>query len=298
MRSTPVKKKDRKEALQYFWMTVPALVLFAVFMVYPVFGGVYYSFTDWNGASSKYNFIGLQNYVTFLHDFAVLVPLRNSFVFAILLTIFQNVASLLLAVLLHGRLRTKNLMRTMLFIPVLLSPLMVGYLWNYLFTDPIAQLGHWLGIETMANNFLGSPKTSIYAAIFVNVWRMVGWTMIIYIAALQSVSRELYEAADVDGAVGWRKFLFITCPMIIPAFTVNIIITMERGFKEFDLLFSLTTGGPGNSSEILSLTIYHETFEYLRAGYGATLGVILFLIIVAITLVQLSLLRRREENAR
>ncbi|MFC6548348.1 carbohydrate ABC transporter permease [Cohnella cellulosilytica] len=293
-----MKKKDRKESFQYLGMTVPAVALFAVFMVYPVFGGVYYSLTDWNGSSPHYNFIGLDNYKTFLHDFAVLVPLRNSFVFAILLTIVQNVASLLLAVLLHGRLRTKNMMRTMLFIPVLLSPLMVGYLWNYLFTDPIAELGRWLHLETMANNFLGNPKTSLYAAIFVNAWRMVGWTMVIYIAALQGVSRELYEAADMDGAVGWRKFLYVTCPMIIPAFTVNIVITMERGFKEFDLLFSLTTGGPGNSSEILSLTIYHETFEYLRAGYGATLGVVLFLIIVAITLVQLRLLRKGEDNAR
>ncbi|WP_274653354.1 carbohydrate ABC transporter permease [Paenibacillus humicola] len=288
---------ERNESFQYFILTIPAVVLFAVFMIYPVIGGIFYSLTDWNGIDMRFHFIGLSNYKTFFHDFYVLIPLRNSFVFAFLLTICQNIVSLLIAIALHRRLKTKNLLRTLLFLPVLLSPLMVGYLWSYLFTDPIAELGKALHLQTMANNYLGSAAASLYAAVFVNVWRMLGWTMVVYIAALQGIPGELYEAAEMDGAVGWRKFIYITSPLIIPAFTVNLVMTMERGFKEFDLLFSLTGGGPGNASEIMSLTIYREAFQNYRAGYGATLGVILFLIIVAITLIQLNILRRMEDNA-
>ncbi|MCU6796452.1 sugar ABC transporter permease [Paenibacillus sp. WQ 127069] len=285
-----------KEAFQYFYMIIPALVLFSIFLFYPVLGGIYYSLTDWNGVDPGYHFIGFQNYVTFFTDFYVLTPLKNSFIFAFVLTIVQNVVSLVLALALNKKLKTKNMLRTVIFIPVLLSSLMVGYLWNYLFTEPIALLGQLLHIEVMGNNLLGSANTALYAAVFVSVWKMAGWNMVIYIAALQGIPTEIYEASELDGATGWKKFRYITFPLIAPAFTVNMVLTLERGFKEFDLLFSLTQGGPGNSSEIISLTIYRESFEYFRAGYGTTMGVILFLIIIIITLIQLKFLRKREED--
>jgi raffinose/stachyose/melibiose transport system permease protein len=284
------------EAFQYFYMIVPALILFSIFLFYPVLGGIYYSFTDWNGVDPGHHFIGIQNYVTFFTDFYVLTPLKNSFIFAFVLTIVQNIVSLLLALALNKKLKTKNLLRTVIFIPVLLSSLMVGYLWNYLFTEPIALLGQLLHIEVMGNNLLGNAHTALYAAVFVSVWKMAGWNMVIYIAALQGIPTEIYEASELDGATGWKKFRYITFPLIAPAFTVNMVLTLERGFKEFDLLFSLTQGGPGNSSEIISLTIYRESFEYFRAGYGTTMGVILFLIIIIITLIQLKFLREREED--
>ncbi|TBL79109.1 carbohydrate ABC transporter permease [Paenibacillus thalictri] len=296
-----MKPKARKlgisrDSLYYAGMTLPAVLLFAVFMLYPVIGGIYYSLTDWNGVDQGYHFIGLQNYVTFFHDFYVLIPLKNSFVFAFALTIFQNIVSLLLALAFNQQLKSKNVLRTLIFIPVLLSSLMVGYLWNYLFTEPVARLGHFLHLDMIGNNVLGSPQLALYAAVFVNVWKMAGWNMIIYIAALQGISREIFEAAELDGATGWKKFRHIMFPLIAPAFTVNMVLTLERGFKEFDLLFSLTQGGPGNSTEIISLTIYRESFEYFRAGYGTTMGVILFLIIVVLTIIQLRFLRKREED--
>lgn len=285
-----------RERFEYYLLMAPALILFAIFVVYPVLGGIFYSFTDWNGIQQNYNFIGLQNYVTFFTDFYVIVPLINTLVFAFALTVVQNIGSLALAVALERKLLTKNLLRTLIFIPVLLSPLMVGYLWNYLFSEPIASFGKFIGADLLAKNILGNPRTSLYAGVFVTVWRMVGWTMVVYIAALQAIPRELYEAASMDGASGWKRFRHITFPLIAPAFTVNMVVTMERGLKEFDLLFALTKGGPGNSSEVLSLTIFRESFEYYRAGYGTTMGVMLFLIIIVISIIQLVLLRKKEEN--
>jgi len=285
-----------RDDLEYVLLMAPAVILFIVFVAYPVVGGIYYSMTDWNGVQMNYKFIGLQNYQTFIHDFYVIVPLRNTFVFAVALTIAQNIASLALAVALESKLRTKNALRVLIFIPVLLSPLIVGYVWNYLFSGPLRDFGLAMNIQTLAHNLLSNPRTALMSATFVGVWRMVGWTMVIYIAALQGIPKELYEAAGMDGAVGWNKFRHITFPLIAPAFTVNMVITMERGFKEFDTMFALTKGGPANATEVISLTIYRESFEYFRAGYGSTMGVILFMIIIVITIIQLYLLRRKEKD--
>jgi ABC-type sugar transport system permease subunit len=191
--------------------------------------------------------------------------------------------------------RAKGILRTLWFVPVVLSPLVVGYIWRYLFTVPMEELGRFLHIEVLANNLLGNHKTVLMSAVFVNIWRMAGYTMIIYIAALQNISTDIIEASRMDGVFGFRKFINIDFPLIAPAFTINMVLTLERGFKEFDLIFGLTYGGPGNASELISLTIYRESFVNFRAGYGSALGVILFVIISVCTLVQLGFLRRNED---
>lgn len=282
--------------LPYFVLTVPAIVFFGIFLVYPVLGGFYYSMTNWNGIDQNFKFIGLQNYVTLFHDSYVLEPLANSFVYTFTLTILQNIVSMILAVALDKEIKSKNILRALIFIPALLSPLIVGYIWSFIFAQPLVALGKFLHWPLLINNVLGNPHASLFCAVLVTVWRMAGWTMVVYIAGLQSIPQSLYEAAAVDGSNGWFKFWHITFPLIAPAFTVNMIITMERGFKEFDLLFSLTGGGPGHSSELLSLTIYNESFSNTRAGYGTTIGVLLFVILIVLTLIQLSFFRKREED--
>ena len=281
---------------QYLIMLLPMLILYLVFTVYPVIQGIFYSFTDWDGINSNFNMIGLDNYKNFFTDFVVLTPLKNTFIYAFFVTILQNICALALALALNQKIKTKNLLRTLIFIPVVLSALIVGYLWSYLFTEPIAQLGDFLGIEAMKYNLLGDPDTSLPAGIFVTVWKGVGYTMIIYLAGLQGVDQEIYEAAMVDGTKGFQRFRYITFPLIAPSFTINMVLVMEGAFKQFDLIFALTLGGPGNSSGLLSLTIYRESFEYYRAGYGTTMGVILFLIIVILSLIELVGLRRREDK--
>jgi len=285
------------ERSQYVFFTLPAIVLFVVFVLYPVFGGVGYSLTDWNGVASAFRFIGIQNYRTLAADPAVLIPFRNTFVFAFLQTILQNILSLLMALAVDRKLRTKNLLRTLMFVPAVLAPLVVGYVWAFLFTEPIASLGKTLGIGILGNNALGSPKSALLSGVFVGSWRMAGYTMVIYIAALQGVPRELLDAAHVDGARAWRRFWSVTFPLIAPAVTINLVLTMERGFKEFDMIFALTQGGPGNSSEVISLTIYNESFQYFRAAYGTTIGVMLFVVIVVLSYLEIVVLRKNEDRA-
>ncbi len=295
------KKKKRVTAgsvnttIQYAVMFLPMLVLYVVFSMYPVIQGVFYSFTDWDGLGG-FNFIGIKNYITLIHDFVVLRPLANTFIYAFWVTIFQNVMALALALALNQKFKTKNLLRTFIFVPVVLSSLIVGYLWSYLFVEPIAALGGKLGISAMQYNLVGNKSTALYTAVFVSVWKSVGHTMIIYLAGLMNIDSETREAAIVDGAKGFKMFRYITFPLIAPSFTINIVLVMEGAFKQYDLVFALTGGGPGNSSELLSQTIYRESFQYYRAGYGATMGVILALIIIILSLIELVGLRKREDN--
>lgn len=290
------KRSVTKESLQYFALAMPVFVLFVVFVLWPFFGGIFYSFTRWDGISPEALFIGIDNYKTLFSDFYVTRPMIQTFIYAFLLTVLQNVLSLAMAVALNRKLITKGLLRTLWFVPVVVAPLIVGYIWSFLFTNPVAELGKMLGIEVMANNLLGSRHTALYAGVFVNMWRNAGYTMVIYIAAFQNIPQEIYEAANVDGCRGWRLFRDVTFPLIAPAFTINMVLTMERGFKEFDMMFTLTNGGPGNSSELISLTIYRETFEHFRAGYGSAMGVVLFVIIAVLSLFELYFLRRKEED--
>ncbi len=300
IKSPPARGRQERfwsrQNLPYFLLALPAIVLFAIFMVYPVCGGFYYSLTNWSGIDNHIKFIGLANYITLFKDSYVLEPIINSFKYALVVTIFQNIVSLMLAIALDQQIKSRNLLRALIFIPALLSPLIVGYIWSFIFTQPLAALGRMLNWTFLANNVLGDASTSLYAAMFVTIWRMAGWTMVVYIAGLQAIPQSLYEAAAVDGSGKWYKFRHITFPLIAPAFTINMVITMERAFKEFDLLFSLTGGGPGHASEVIALTIYKESFANFRAGYGTAIGVVLFFILLILTLVQLKFLRKREED--
>ena len=289
-------KPKLKTTLVEFMLVVPALALFILFVVYPLIGGIYYSFTSWNGIDINIKFVGFKNYLSIFKDKYVLEPMANTFIFAFFSMILLNVLGLVFAVGLERLTRGKNLMRALLFVPAVLSSLVVGYIFKFIFGEPVAALGKILGSSVMANNLLGSKDYVLAMGILVATWKMAGWYMVIYIAGLQNIDQSLYEAADIDGATGWKKFRYVTFPLIAPAFTINMVLSVERAFKEYDLLFALTGGGPGRASELISMTIYNESFTNKRAGYGSALGVILFLIIVAITLFQMLVLRRREND--
>ena len=278
-----------------FLLVVPALVFYLVFVVYPLFGGFFYSMTDWNGISPDFNFVGLKNYVNLFHDQFVLEPLGNSVVFAFVSMILLNVLGLIFAVGLDN-IAGKSFYRGLFYLPSVLGSLVVGYIFSFLFSMPFASIGQKFGWDVLANNALGNQDWALMMGCLVSAWKNVGWYMVIYIAGLQNVDKSLHEAAIIDGASSWKRFWSVTFPLIAPAFTINMILSVERAFKEYDLIFALTGGGPGRASELLSMTIYNESFTNKRAGYGSALGVILFLIIVAITLIQLFALRRREND--
>lgn len=293
-----MKKIKAKRSLLEFLIVVPALAFYLVFVIYPLLGGIYYSMTDWDGITVEHTFIGLKNYINLFKDSHVIDPLRNTFVFAFFTTILLNVLGLAMAIGAEQVVRGRNFFRSLLFVPSVLSAIVVGYIFNFFFANILSDLGKTLNITVLANNILGNKNWALVMAILVDAWKGAGWYMVIYIAGLQSIDQSLYEVADIDGATGWQKFTNVTFPLLAPAFTINMVLAVERAFKQYDLVLALTGGGPGRSSELVSMTIYNESFTNKRAGYGSALGVILFLIIVAITLFQMKVLRRREDNAR
>jgi raffinose/stachyose/melibiose transport system permease protein len=291
-------KSNKKELFVAIGMIAPALILYLLFQIWPLLGGFYYSLTNWDGIARNYQFIGIDNYITLIQDTNVLIPLRNSFIFAFFSMLLLNVFGLAFAIGLDREIKGKNFLRALMFLPAMLSPLIVGYIFSFIFSEPIAGIGAKLGIEVLKNNLLGSQQWSLICCIIAATWRMTGWYMVVYLAGLQTIPSELFEAADMDGATSWNKFKNITFPLIASAFTINMVLSVERAFKEYDMVFSLTGGGPGNSSELLALTIYNESFANHRGGYGSAVGILLFLIIVVLTFVQMRYLRRREDDAR
>ena len=292
------RQNRRKNAMIEFLLTVPALALYFVFVVYPLFGGIFYSMTDWDGVRRVFHFIGIQNYIDIMHDHFVLEPLKNTFIYAFFNTIFLNILGLLMAIGAESVRRGRNVFRALLYIPSVLSAILVGFVFNFIFDKSLGALGQQLGIEVIANNLLGSKSFALAMGILVTSWKSAGWYMVVYIAGLHNIDQSLYDAASVDGVTGWKRFWYVTFPLLAPSVTINMVLAVERSFKQYDLMYALTGGGPGRASELISMTIYNESFTNKRAGYGTALGVILFLIIVAITLFQMKVLRKREEDAR
>ncbi len=291
------KREKRKAMVIEFLLVAPALALYFVFVVYPLFGGIIYSMTDWDGVRRTFNFVGFQNYIDILHDSHVLEPLKNTFIYAFFNTVFLNILGLLMAIGAESVRRGRNVFRALLYIPSVLSAILVGFVFNFIFDKSLGALGQQLGIEVMANNLLGSKSFALAMGILVTSWKSAGWYMVVYIAGLNNIDQSLYDAASVDGVSGWKRFWYVTFPLLAPSFTINMVLAVERSFKQYDLMYALTGGGPGRASELISMTIYNESFTNKRAGYGTALGVILFLIIVVITLFQMKVLRKREEDA-
>jgi raffinose/stachyose/melibiose transport system permease protein len=285
-----------RNELAWISLYVPALAMFLLFVIYPLFQSIYVSLTDWDGIRPAMQFIGFENYKVLSTDNVVLRTISTTFKYTITVTVAQNLLALLMALVLNQQLRSRNVLRTMIFMPSILSGLIVGYIWSFLYSDPIMKLGRTLGWTLLANNALSSQVFAIYATAFVTTWRASGWTMMIYLAGLQNIPQELEEAAAIDGASVLRRLRHITIPLLAPTFTINVILTFERGLKDFDSIFALTGGGPGAATMTMALNIYRESFYFSRAGYGTAIGVILFVTIVVLSVIQLRYFRKGEER--
>ncbi|MFC7148022.1 carbohydrate ABC transporter permease [Cohnella cellulosilytica] len=277
---------------------MPALTAYLIFYLYPMLSTFLYSFTDWTGYRKTIQFVGLQNYIDLLKDDEVSIGIKNSVIYALAMTILQNLLALPLAVLLNRRLKTRNLLRTVFFAPAVLSPMVVGYLWGYLMsaTDHgfLNQMLAEFGMNKV--NWLGDPKLALYSIIFTQVWQWTGYAMVIYLANLQGISRELYESSGIDGANGWQKFWHITLPMLIPSITFNTIMSMIGGLKVFDVIFVMTNGGPGHSTETIVMTLISKGITQAQYGYGSAFAVVFSLLIMVIVFFQLRVLKRWEDK--
>ncbi|WFT73890.1 sugar ABC transporter permease [Halobacillus naozhouensis] len=290
------RKKRRQRSL--WWMYLPALVVVSVFIIYPFLNGIRISFTDWNGFSQTKNWVGLEQYKRMFLDPNTWLVVKNTLLYGIGSTIFQNVIGLLYALLLNKSIRLKSLTRTIIYLPVIISPLVMGYIWYFFFAYQGGALNDVLmlfGFEKI--NALGNPDVNTWIIVFVNTYQFVGIAMIIYLAGLQSISKDYYEAAVNDGASAFQKFKNITLPLLMPAITINVILNIIGGLKLFDVILALTGGGPGNASQSMSTFMYSLYFSRQDAGYAATQGVLMAFITLVFSLLALVYFKRKEVDA-
>ena len=275
---------------------LPALLFYAAFVLVPAIGGFWYSLTDWNGLNPTYRMVGWSNYVEALTaDRYFIQSLLFTLRFVFYMVVLQNLIALLLAVLVESRNKGRILLRTLFFMPNMISMIIGGFMWMFIFTRVLPFIADQTILAFLDQSWIGDPRYSFYAILLVSLWGGVGYLMVIYIAALQGVPQNLKEAAVIDGASPGAAFLHVTLPMILPALTVAVFVAINSAFKVFDVVFSLTGGGPGRATQVISLNIFAEAFRMNnRYGYASAKAIILFLVIFVITLIQLRLMKKRE----
>lgn len=282
-----------KKNKTYLIIAIPAFVLFFIFHTYPALQGIFYSFTDWKGYGN-WDFVGIKNYLNVFNDDRALDAYGFTFKFAILSTILVNIFSLLVAMGLNSKIKFQKTLRAIYFLPYILSILIVGFIFNFIFTHFLPGIGENLGIDALSRNILGDPDLAWIGIVIVAVWQAIAFNTILYLAGLVTISEDLYEAASIDGANQWTKFWKITFPLIAPFFTINMVLAMKGFLMVFDQIVSLTGGGPGTSTESISLLIYRGGFEGGQFAYQSANAVIYFIAIVVISIVQLRILEKRE----
>lgn len=287
-------KQRKRINMAFYIMTVPMAVLFFCFHTFPFLQGVFYSFTDWKGYGN-WSFVGFRNYLHIFTDKNVISSYFFTFKFAICATALVNILSLILACALNMKLKYKNFLKAVYFLPYMLGTLIVSYVFKYIFSNIIPLLGSTLGITALSSNILGTKHAWI-GILVVTVWQSMAFNTLIYLSGLQSVDNDLYEAADLDGATGFRRFFKITFPLIAPFFTINMVLSGKNFLMAFDQFMAMTSGGPGTATTTISLLIYKKGFSGGQFAYQSANAVLLFIIVVLISVFQLRVLEKREEK--
>ncbi len=280
------------------WFALPAILVYLVIVVYPSLAGAVYAFTDWSGIGGSAKWIGLENFKQLFTDDQSVGALRNTVLLTIFIVIVQNAVGLALALGVHARIKSKYAVRAIFFAPVVLSQVVIAFLWKYLLNpDPDSGINALLGavgLGALQRDWLGDPGLALWAVGFTVVWQYAGYSMVIFLAGLQAVPRELEEAAAIDGAGRWMRFRKVVLPLLAPAVTINLMLSTIGGLKLFDQVFAITQGGPGYATETLSTLIYKQAFVFGNYGYSTAVALVLAILVAAVSLVQLKVLRSRE----
>jgi raffinose/stachyose/melibiose transport system permease protein len=288
-----------KKTVSLLLFVLPAFIMYLIFLAIPMIQGSYYSFTDWNGLNKTFGFIGIKNYIEAFRDDANFVAsLLFTAKYVIFAVILQNVIALLLALLIESQKRWKGFFRTIFFLPNMLSPIISTFVWVFVFTKVIPEIAKFPMFDFLNISWLGDPKVSFWSIMTVSVWGGIGTLMIIYMAAIQGIPQHLKEAATIDGVNPFQMLRFITMPLISHALTICVFLTLNGSFKIYDLVYALTNGGPGRSTQVITMNILEEAYQRnFRYGFASAKAIILFLIILAITLIQVSIMKKKEVEA-
>ena len=294
MSTLPITRR-RQNWTPYLWV-LPAVLLYAIFKLAPMVAGIYLALLQWDGIEPA-KFVGLRNFQRMLEDEAILLALGNNVQYALGTVVGKIVLSLFLALLLNQSLRGRSFYRTALFLPVVMSFVVVGILWAWLYNAQFGLVNSFmqrLGLDALILDWLGDPKVALWSLVAVDVWKWYGFHMVIFLAGLQTIPVELYEAARIDGANRWRQFLHITLPLLQPVMLVNVTLSLMGGFGVFDIPYVMTEGGPANSTLVMALHIYIQGFKFYKFGYAAALSYVLLTLVTILAAIQMRLMGRES----
>ncbi|QKD80693.1 sugar ABC transporter permease [Actinomyces marmotae] len=277
----------------FVWMIVPAALVFTVLLTIPLLTGVFYTFTNFQGYGD-WRFVGLTNYTNLLRDDIIWGSYLFTFKYAIVASVLTNVIALGLALLLNTRLKAQSLWRGVFFVPYILPVLVVSYIFSYLLTNNLPQVGQALGWQWLSTSLLANEDLAWLAIVVVGVWQSVAYTTIIYLAGLQTVPEEIYEASALDGAGPVRRLWSMTLPLIIPYLGINMVLSFKGFLGVFDQIVALTGGGPGTATQSISYLIFKNGFQGGEYAYQTANGIIYFLIVVILSFAQLRVTQSQE----
>ncbi|MBZ5200728.1 sugar ABC transporter permease [Planomicrobium chinense] len=284
-----------KTSKTIFLFFVPGLVLYSIFFLYPTVSALFYSFTDWDGFSDAFAFIGFDNFErAFTGDSIFRKTIGNNLKFMLVVVVFQTLVALAFAMILIKNTKTTVFLRALYFFPTILSSVSVAFIWAFVY-DPslgiLNQILEGIGLGFLAQNWLGNSNIAIYSLAITQVWFHAGQMLIVFVAGLQAIPQEMYEVAKIEGASKWQTFRSVTWPLLAPSATIVVAYTTIQSFKAFDLVFAMTGGGPNNSTEIIATYIYDIAFRNYQFGYASAISVIFMIIIAIITFLQFKALR-------
>lgn len=286
---------NKRRNLVLVLFCAPALIVYLVFKLIPAISGIGYAMTDWNGLSKDYSFVFLNNFIELFGDKYFWDSMLFTLKYVVVIVVVANVVALLLAAAIESRRRGKGIYRTIYYMPNMISMVIGGYMWMFIFTQVLYYMADNWGMAFLDHSWIGDPRYSFWAIIIVSTWSMTGYLMIIYMAALQGVPADLIEAAELAGANSRQCFFRVTLPLIMPAVTICVFWTLNSGFQVFDVIYSLTGGGPGRQTQSVAMNIYEEAFRgNIRYGYATAKSTILFLVVMIITVIQLKVMKSRE----
>lgn len=287
-----IRRRARLNAVLFL---LPAVIVYGLFILYPLVRGVMLSFTDNTGGPVSH-YVGSKQYDTVIHDPDTLAALRHTLIYAAVVLVVQTTLGLLAASVLSRRDRIRRLASSILLLPALISPVMASFIWSYLYRPDggINDLLGKVGLKSFQQIWLGDPSIALYAVAAVNIWMFAGYSCIIFLAGYAGIPRDLLDAADIDGASRWQRFRMIEWPMLAPALTVNVTLSLVGSLGVFDFPLVLTNGGPVGSTTTLALVIYQDIFNNSNFAMGAATAVLLLAVVLVVSSAASTLLRRRE----
>lgn len=292
-----MKSSRTKNIISFIVFAGPAVTVFFLVIILAFVNGIQLTFTDWNGLSDTYQYIGFQNYIDSFKDTAFWISLGRTFKYVICMVVLTNVAAFIIAYFLTRGYKGQGFFRVAFFTPNLIGGVILGIVWKFVFSEVFVQLGKEYGIGIFKSNWLSNPDSAFLALVVVAVWQFAGYLMLIYMAGIISVPKDVLEASRLDGAVGLKNIRHIVLPLIMPSITIAVFMSVKSAFMAYDVNLSLTNGGPFQSTELVAMRVYNKAFQAEQYGIGQTEALILFAIVALISVIQVSITKKKEVEA-